>query len=278
MNLNPQAQSAHMRRYRNNDQTISRLPSHYRPKQQQSPLANNNYQQLNNDSFDRANQLVHQYYRQPSGSTGFNDTIDQIDALYTNLDVRTNKDAQGNAHSPMTYDFSKPSSSANRRRNLSQNTNEYSKRYSSTGFQQMSSQYEQSPPNNSTLRHIVSSSIPINTNEKRRHETSRAFSDNENLNHPTEHPTHHWGSTSLNDLAMSTPIRPSHSLSSSGILADYGTPGSISPNSGFGSTQNVVLQQNRLNNQQQVVQRNRTSVKQMKQKSAAKKKPGNLQG
>ncbi len=91
-------------------------------------------------------------------------------------------------------------------------------------------------------------------------------------------PNRNWGSTSLNDLVMTTPIRPSQSLSSSGILADYGTPGSISPNSGFGSTQNVIVQQNRLNAQQQVVQRNRTSVKQMKQKSAAKKKTGNLQG
>ena len=280
MNLNPQAQSsAHMRRYRNNDQTLSKLPSHYRPKQQGPPSANNNYQQLNSDSFDRVNQLVHQHYRQPTSSTGFTDTIDQIDALYNNLDVGTNREAQRNAHSPITYDFSKPSSSANRRKNLSQNTNDYSKRYSSTGFQQMSSQqYEQSTPSNSTLRHLVSPTIPINTNDKRRHETPRAFSDNENLNHPTEHQTHHWGSTSLNDLVMSPPIRPSHSLSSSGILADYGTPGSNSPNSGFGSTQNVILQQNRLNNQQQIVQRNRASVKQMKQKSAAKKKPGNLQG
>ena len=277
MNLNPQAQAAHMRRYRNNDQSISKLPSHYRPKQQQQQPPNNNYQQLNSDGFDRANQIIHRYYRQPSTTTGFNDAIDQIDALYNNLDVQSNKEDQ----SPLTYDFSKPSSSANRRKNLAQNTNEYSKRYSSTGFQQVPSQFELTTPNNSTLRHLTSPTMPMSGSssaEKRRHETPRAFSDNENLNHPNEHHTHHWGSTSLNDLVMATPIRPSHSLSSSGILADYGTPGSSSPNSGFGSTQNVVLQQNRLNSQQQIVQRNRTSVKQMKQKSAAKKKPGNTQG
>ncbi|CAF5229858.1 unnamed protein product, partial [Rotaria magnacalcarata] len=121
---------------------------------------------------------------------------------------------------------------------------------------------------NSTLRHFVS---PSNN------DTHRAYSDNENLNANTEH-NRNWGSTSLNDLVMSTPMRPSQSLSSSGILADYATPGSISPNSGYGSTQNVVLQQNRLNSQGQVLQRNRTSVKQVKQKSAAKKKIGNIQG
>jgi hypothetical protein len=268
--INPNSQSIHARRYRNNDQTISRLPAHYRPRQQQS----NTYQQLNNDSFDKVNQIVHRYYRQSNNPTGFNDTIDQIDALYNNLDVQSNQDRFTSQQTPSTYDFSKSASSstANRRKNLSQNPNEYSKRYSSTGFQHIPSPYDQQTTTNSTLRHLVSP-----PNDKRRNDTHRAFSDNENLNNVNE-PNRNWGSTSLNDLVMTTPIRPSQSLSSSGILADYGTPGSISPNSGFGSTQNVIVQQNRLNAQQQVVQRNRTSVKQMKQKSAAKKKIGNLQG
>ncbi len=267
IHVNPNSQSSHTRRYKNNEQSISKLPSHYRPKQQQQQ---NNNQQLNNDSFDKVNQIVHRYYRQPNNSTGFNDTIDQIDALYNNLDVQTNEDylqdrlisQQGNNNSPTTYDFSKSPSTTNRRKDLSQNTNEYSKRYSSTGFQHIPSQYE--PPTTSN-------------NDKRRNDTHRAFSDNEILNNINEH-NRNWGSTSLNDLVMATPIRPSQSLSSSGILADYGTPGSISPNSGFGSAQNVILQQNRLNSQQQIVQRNRTSVKQVKQKSAAKKKTGNMQG
>ncbi len=256
INPNPNSQTSHTRRYRNNDQSISKLPPHYRPKQQP-----NNYQQLNNDSFDKVNQIVHRHYRQSNNSTGFNDTIDQIDALYNNLDIQSNDDRFTSQQTPSTYDFSKPSSTTNRRKNLSQNPNEYSKRYSSTGFQHVPSQYEPQ----------------TTTNDKRRNDTHRAFSDNENLNSVNEH-NRNWGSTSLNDLVMTTPIRPSQSLSSSGILADYGTPGSISPNSGFGSTQNVIVQQNRLNAQQQVVQRNRTSVKQMKQKSAAKKKTGNLQG
>ncbi len=280
MNLNPNSQASHTRRYRNNEQSISKLPPHYRPKQHQ-----NSYQPLNNDSFDKVNQIVHRYYRQPNNSTGFNDTIDQIDALYNNLDVQTNEgyhqdrliSQQGNPNSPSTYDFSKSPSTTNRRKDLSQNTNEYSKRYSSTGFQQIPPSYEsQITTTNSTVRHLVSPPT-ISNNDKRRHETHRAFSDNENLNNINEH-NRNWGSSSLNDLVMTTPIRPSQSLSSSGILADYGTPGSISPNSGFGSTQNVILQQNRLNSQQQIVQRNRTSVKQVKQKSAAKKKSGNIQG
>jgi hypothetical protein len=270
--INPNSQSTHTRRYRNNDQSISKLPAHYRPRQQQQQPNTNAYQQLNNDSFDKVNQIVHRYYRQSNNPTGFNDTIDQIDALYNNLDVQTNQDRFTSQQTPSTYDFSKSSSTANRRKNLSQNTNEYSKRYSSTGFQHIPSQYEPQTTTNSTLRHLVSP-----TNDKRRNDTHRAFSDNENLNSANES-NRNWGSTSLNDLVMTTPIRPSQSLSSSGILADYGTPGSISPNSGFGSTQNVIVQQNRLNAQQQVVQRNRTSVKQMKQKSAAKKKTGNLQG
>ena len=254
--MNPNAQSSHTRRYRYNDQSISKLPAHYRPKQQQQQQQNNNnYQQLNNDSFDRVNQIVHRYNRQPTNPTGFNDTIDQIAALYNNLDVQSNEDrftsSQGNVHSPSTYDFSKPTSTTtNRRKDLSQNTNEYSKRYSSTGFQHIPSQYEPTTTTtttpNTTVRHLISPTIPT-TNDKRRYETHRAFSDNENLNNVNEHTNRTWGSTSLNDLVMATPIRPSQSLSSSGILADYGTPGSISPNSGFGSTQNVIVQQNRLN-------------------------------
>ncbi len=278
MNQNQNSQSSITRRYKNNEQTTSKLPSHYRPKQQ------NTYQHLNNDSFDKINQIVHRYNRQSNNPSGFNETIDQIDALYNNLDIQTNEDylddrfisQQRNNHIS-TYDFSRPTSTANRRKHLSQNSNEYSKRYSSTGFQHVPSQYEQEPiTTNSTLRHLVSPPVTSN-NDKRRHDTHRAFSDNENLNNVNEH-NRNWGSTSLNDLVMATPIRPSQSLSSSGILADYGTPGSVSPNSGFGSTQNVILQQNRLNGQSQVVQRNRTSVKQVKQKSAAKKKIGNIQG
>ena len=277
---NGQFSSAHARRFRNNDPTISRLPAHYRPK-------SNTYQPLNNENFERVNQMVHRYHRQSNGSTGFNDTIDQIDALYNNLNIQSNEDCRSpqtnnnnnNNNSPSTYDFSKTPSTLNRRKNLSPNSTEYAKRYSSTGFQHMQSQYDSptSPTaDNSTLLHLVSPPI-VPTNDRRRYDAHRAFSDNENLN-PNQHNRNWAASSSLTDLVSTTPIRPSQSLSSSGILADYGTPGSISPNSGFGSTQNVVLQQNRLNSQQQIVQRNRTSVKQMKQKSAAKKKSGNHQG
>jgi hypothetical protein len=157
--------------------------------------------------FTRVNDIVQNYSRSPNN---FNDTINQIDALYTNLDVQKNDQRP--------YDFSK----LNRRKQLTQNPNEYSNRYTSTGFQQMS--YEQ----------------------------------------PT---------SSLTNLAMATSIRPSQSLSSSGILADYGTPSST-----YSSTQNLIVQQNRLNGQSQIVQRNRPTVKQMKQKSAAKRRNGNLLG
>ncbi|CAF0807335.1 unnamed protein product [Rotaria sp. Silwood1] len=278
MNINQNSQSSntpstHTRRYKNNEQVTSKLPSHYRTRQQ------NNYQQLNNDNFDKLNQIVHRYYRQSNNinpnnnRTGFNETIDQIDALYNNLDIHKNDNyIHDNTNSSTAYDFSK--STANRRQNLSQNTNEYQMRYSSMGFPHISN--DENTTTNSTLRHLVSPPM-ISTNDKRHNDTNRAYSDNENLNNNNEH-NRNWGSSSLNDLVMTTPIRPSQSLSSSGILADYATPGSISPNSGFGSTQNVILQQNRLNSQAQVVQRNRTSVKQVKQKSAAKKKIGNIQG
>ncbi|CAF4150987.1 unnamed protein product, partial [Rotaria sp. Silwood2] len=278
MNINQNSQSSntpstHTRRYKNNEQVTSKLPSHYRTRQQ------NNYQQLNNDSFDKVNQIVHRYYRQSTNvnpnnnRAGFNDTINQIDALYNNLDVRTNDNyIHDNKNSATPYDFSK--STPNRRQNLSQNANEYSMCYTSMGFPHTSN--HDSTTTNSNLRHLVSPPM-ISNNDKRHDDTNRAYSDNENLNNNNER-NRNWGSTSLNDLVMTTPIRPSQSLSSSGILADYATPGSISPNSGFGSTQNVVLQQSRLNSQAQVVQRNRTSVKQVKQKSAAKKKIGNIQG
>lgn len=259
----PNTPTSHTRRYRNNDQVGSKLPPHYRTRQN-----NNNYHQLNNDNFDKLNQIVQRHYRQSNNNVaGFNDTIDQIDALYNNLDVQTNDNyIHENPTSPTTYDFSR--SPSNRGTNFAQNTNEYSKRFTSTSYPHTSND------ENSSLRHLVSPPI-MSTIDKRHNDPNRAHSDNENLN--SEY-NRNWGSTSLNDLALSTPLRPSQSLSSSGILADYTTPGSISPNSGFGSTQNVILQQNRFNSQGQVVQRNRTSVKQMKQKSAAKKKLGNVQG
>jgi hypothetical protein len=175
-------------------------------------------------NFNQGNEIVRNY-SQPS--TNFNDTIHQIDALYNNLDIQTSNQ--------QPYDFSK----LNRRRQLIQDPNEYSKRYTSTGFQNIP--YEQ-----------------------------QTILDNNKQN---------WTSTSsLNNLTMASPIRPSQSLSSSGILADYGTPGSISPTSGYGSTQNLIVQQNRLNGQSQIVQRNRTSVKQVKQKNAARKRNENIQG
>ncbi|CAF4875974.1 unnamed protein product, partial [Rotaria socialis] len=42
--------------------------------------------------------------------------------------------------------------------------------------------------------------------------------------------------------------------------------------------QNVIVYQNRLNDQSQIVQRNRTSIKQMKQKNAARKRNVLTQG
>jgi hypothetical protein len=153
--------------------------------------------------FDQVNEIV-QNYSQPSNN--FNETIDQIDALYNNLDIQTNNQR--------TYDFSK----LNRRKQLTQDSNEYTNRYTSTGFQHIPYEQQTTFDNNLT--------------------------------------------------------RPSYSLSSSGILTDYGTPGSISPNPGYSSTQ----YQNRLSGQSQIGQRSRTSVKQVKQKSAAKKRNGNIQG
>ncbi|CAF1094059.1 unnamed protein product [Rotaria sordida] len=186
--------------------------------------------------FDQVNEIVHNY-SQPSNN--FNETIDQIDALYNNLDIQTND---------QIYKFSKPISTKNRRKELSKNSNEYSKRYTSTGFQHIP--YEQ---------------------QQQQQMTSNIDNNNNKQNWTSSSPT-------LTNLVMSTPIRPSKSLSSSGIMADYETSNSISPNSGYGSTQNMIVYQNRLNDQSQIVQRNRTSVKQVKQKNAAKKRHGLTQG
>jgi hypothetical protein len=174
--------------------------------------------------FDHVNQLVQNYSQPRNHSTNFNETIDQLDSLYNNLDVQGNHQQK--------YDFSK----LNRRRQLTQNPTEYSKRYTSTGFQQIPSEQQ-----------------------------------------TTADQQQNWTS-SLTNLTMATPSRPSPSLSSSGILADYGTSAAISPNSVYGSTQNINVYQNRLNGQAQIVQRHRTSVKQVKQKSAAKRRNGNTQG
>ncbi|CAF1395956.1 unnamed protein product [Rotaria sp. Silwood1] len=188
-------------------------------------------------NFDQVNELVHNYSQPSNNLNRFNETIDQIDALYNNLDVQTND---------QKYKFSKPITTKNRRKELSKNSNDYSTRYTSTGFQHIP--YEQ-----------------------------QTISNNNNNNNNNN--TQNWtSSSSLTNLVMSTPIRPSKSLSSSGIVAGYETPNSISPNSGYGSTQNMIVYQNRLNDQSQIVQRNRTSVKQVKQKNAAKKKSGLTQG
>ena len=222
--------STHARRYKANEQAGSKLPSYYRTKVSSQRSA---------DPVDQVNELVHRYY-QPSSATsriGFNDTIDQIDALYNKLDIQNNERANSPANMP--YDFSKPPSTVNRRRQLAQNPTEYSARYTSTGFQHVPS---------------ANTSTPYQSNDGQ-----RPFSDPET--DPSPH-HRHWGSSSLTDLVQATPIRPSQSLSSSGILADYGTPGSISSASGFGSSQDLLVRQNRLNEQSQIVHRNRTSNKQ----------------
>jgi hypothetical protein len=189
--------SSPIRHYRSNEQISTKYPSQY--------------------DFGQVNEIV-QHYSQPSNN--FNEAIDQIDALYNNLDVQTNDQR--------TYDFSK----LNRRKQLTQNPNEYSKRYTSTGFQHVPYEEQIRPDNNPN-----------------------------------------WTASSSTNLVVSTPIRPARE-----VVADYGTSGSISPNSVYSSTQNIVVNQNRLNGQSQIVQRNRTSVKQVKQKSAAKRRNGNIQG
>ncbi|CAF1095725.1 unnamed protein product [Adineta ricciae] len=163
--------------------------------------------------FDQVNDLVHRYTQPSNTSIGFNETIDQIEALYNNLDVEnTNR----------SHDYPKPTTTYNRRKQLELNPNEYNQRFTSTGFQHIPSD-QQTP---SSLTHLVTSAT----------------------------------------------VRPSQSLTSSGILADFSTTGLVSPNSTYGSVQNMVVHQNRLNGQSQVVQRNRASVKQVKQKNAARKR------
>ena len=210
--------SSNLRRYRNNDGTqISKLPSYYHPKPTQRST----------DQFGRVNEMVHHYNQRASNDqrTDFNEAIDQIDALYSNLNIQTK------VPSSNVYNFSRPASTVNRRKQLAQNSNEYSKRYTSTGFQHVSSPNENQTP----------------------------LSDPESVSNQNHR---QWASSSLTDLVQSVPIQPSQSLSSSGILADYLTPGSISPNSGYGSTQDVVVHQNRYNDQAHLVRRNRTVTKQ----------------
>lgn len=205
------------RRFRNNPTNLSQLPSYYRPKR-------------STDHVDQVNDLIERHYHPPSTSsssstygyrTGFNETIDQIDALYTNLDIRENDPS----NSTTSCTIIKPTTSThNRRRELVQNPIEYSKRYTSTGFQHIPT-----PPPPPTMSY----------NEQER-ERERPLSD-----HEREPMYRHWSSSSLTDLIMPTTFaRTSQSLSSSGILADYPTPGSISPTSAFGSTPDL------LNNQQ----------------------------
>lgn len=165
-----------------------------------------------NYSSDEQSSNSRRYHFTPSNEktpTRFNETINQIDALYSNLEV------QNNAQRP--YDFSR----LNRRRQMTPNATDYSNRYTSTGFEQTSYDPQMTGDQNATT----------------------------------------------------TPTRPSVSLSSSGILADYG-----SPNSTYGSNSNPIVQQNRWNAQSQIVQRNRTSVRQMKQKNAAKRRNGHTHG
>jgi len=174
--------------------------------------------------FDQVNDIVHHYSQPSINALGFNDAIDQIDALYNNLDFEINE---------RPYDFSQPTSTTNRRKQLAKNSAEYTNRYTSTGFQHVP--YE--------------------------HPTTSAFHDTNN--------NQNWSPSSLTNLAMGIPAR------SSQPLTDYGISGSISPSFGYGSVQNLITHQNRLNGQSQLVQRNRTSVKQVKQKNAARKRNGN---
>ena len=214
---------SHIRRYRNNDQNVSKLPAHYRLK----PTCHKS-----TDHVDQVHELVHRYYRPATNAAGFHQTIDQIDALYDKLDVQGND--RDHSQSANIYDFSRPSTTTttiNRRKQLAQNPIEYTNRYTSTGFQQVPSPlaYENQPSKRPSADH---ESAQINRN-------------------------HRWNSSSLTDLVMTTSIRPSQSLSSSGILADYATPDSISPNSGFGSTQDMLAYQHRLNDQSHMARRHR---------------------
>jgi hypothetical protein len=188
--------------FHSSDRSLNRSSGYFSADEFRSQIVNPNYSSDEQSSpshynFDQVNNILHRYSQSSSNnSPRFNETIDQIDALYNNLNVQKND---------QPYDFSKPTSKTNRRRQLVQNPGEYSKRYTSTGFQ-----------------HIPSDA------------------DN--------------NTSTLNNIVMATPIRP--------IQSESG--------------QNLIVHQNRLNSQSQIVQRNR-SVKQMKQKSAAKKRNGNTQ-
>jgi hypothetical protein len=214
--------TTHTRRYRANESASSKLPSHYRSRSAMPKSS---------DQFDQVSELVHQYCRSSSNRrTNFNDTIDQIDALYNNVQVQVN--GNENLRVSMPYDFSKSSSSMNQRKESTTNTSEHGKRYTSVGFQTMeSSSYE-------------------NLDSRHRHPLR---DDRTN----SMHSQHQWTSSSLTDLDRLPSARPSQSLSSSGILTDYVTPGSASPMSGFGSTQDLIAHQNRFNDQSHAVHRNR---------------------
>ncbi|CAF4045394.1 unnamed protein product [Adineta steineri] len=187
----------------------------------QSPSQRRQRNKSNDKSyhFDRLNNIVNQYSQSSNTSLGFNETIDQIDALYQNLDVET---------ADRSYDFSK----SNSRKQIELNPNEYPQRLTSVGFQHIP--YEQQ----------TSSTVNANVN-------------NNNNNNNQK-----WTSSSINNIFTSTPIRPTQSASG----------GFSTPNSKYSSIQNMILHQNRFNPQSQIVQRNRASVKQVKQKNAARKR------
>ena len=193
--------------FHSSDRSLNRSSGYFSSEEPRSQGHTANY------SSDEQSSSARRYHFNPSNEktpTRFNETINQIDALYNNLEV------QNNAQQP--YDFSR----LNRRRQMTPNPTDYSNRYTSTGFEQ------------------------------------------------TSHDQQMTGGDQNTNI---TPTRPSVSLSSSGILADYG-----SPNSTYGPSSNPIVQQNRWNAQSQIVQRNRTSVKQMKQKNAAKRRNGHVQG
>lgn len=198
------------------DRSLNRSSGYFSSDEPRSQGHTTNYSSDEQSSSYRRvkpNENTARYHFNPSTERSphkFHETIDQIDALYNNLEVQNNGQRQ--------YDFSR----MNRRRQMTPNAADYSNRYTSTGFEQTPSHEQQASA--------------------------------------AQHNTF-------------TPTRPSVSLSSSGILADYG-----SPNSTYGTASNPIVQQNRWNAQSQIVQRNRTSVKQMKQKSAAKRRTGNAQG
>lgn len=160
-------------------------------------------------NFDQLDQIVDKYTYSSNNPKSFNETINQIDALYNNLDVKT---------TDQQYKFPKATSTKNRRKELAKTSNEYATRYTSTGFQ-----------------HIPS-------------ETQTASDLNNSINQQNR-------------------------SSSTGILMDHETS-----NFGYGSLQNRIVYQNRLNDKSQIVHRHRQSVKQMKLKNAARKRNGLNQG